>query len=117
MPDPQSVTVTSSSGTVIPNGSEVDLICSVQMNQHVLASDFLLLMVNAQLIKPDGSVLDLANPVMSGTNFTYTAQVISFGESDIGNYTCSAIVTSRHSSTFLTGMGQLDSSPLEIIVG
>ena len=59
VPDPQSVTITSS-GVMIVNGSDVTLICSVQMNsQNILASELSLLMVNASLIKPDGTILDL----------------------------------------------------------
>ena len=67
-------------------------------------------MVTAQLTGPDGSVLALSGPVISGTNFTYTARVSSFGDSDAGNYTCNATIRPQSSLTFLSGIGQLVSN-------
>ena len=66
---------------MVLNGSNVTLNCSIQMNQNVLASELSLLVVNAQLTRPGGAILDLSNPMIEGTNFiyVYTAQVISFG--------------------------------------
>ena len=99
VPDPQSVTVTSSSGGIVLNGSGVTLTCSVQMNQNILSSELSLLMVTAQLVGPEGLVLALSEAEMSGTNFTYTAQVDSFGDSDAGNYTCNASIGLQLPST------------------
>ena len=86
------------------------------MNQNVLPSELSLLMVNAQLTRPDGSVLDLSDPVISGTNFTYTAQVNSFGDSNVGNYTCTATVRPQPFMIFLTGTSEL-SNTATIIIG
>jgi hypothetical protein len=89
------------------------------MNQNLLPSELSLLMVTAELTRPDGSVLVLSEPEISGTNFTYTTRVNSFGDvdSDVGNYTCNATIRPRQpSSTFLTGMGQLVSDPIKLNV-
>ena len=117
VPDLQSVTITSSPGTIVHKGFDVTLNCSVQMNQHVSPFELSLLVMNASLTRPDGAILGLSNPIIVGTNFTYTAQVISFGGNDTGNYTCTAAVRPQPSAIYLTGMGQLESSPLEIIIG
>ena len=86
VPDPKSAMVTSSSGTMIlSNGSGVTLTCSVQMNQNVLTSELPLLMVTAQLIGPDGSVVDLSDPIISGTTYNFTTQVNFFSDNDVGN--------------------------------
>ncbi len=86
------------------------------MNQNILPSELSLLMVTAELTRPDGLVLVLLEPDISGANFTYTAQVSSFGDSDVGNYTCNASVGLRLLSTYLTGTGQL-SNTIQVIIG
>ena len=117
VPDPQSVTITSRPGTKVLNGSNVTLNCSIQMNQNVLASELSLLMVNVQLTRPDGAILNLSNPIIEGTNFIYTAQVISFGDNDVGAYTCNATVRPQPSAFYLIGTGQMKSKPLQIAIG
>ena len=87
------------------------------MDQNVLPSELPLLMVTARLTRPDGSVLNLSNPVISGTTYNFITQVNSFGDSDVGDYTCTATVRLQPSSPFLTGMGQLVSYPIEIVIG
>ena len=88
------------------------------MNEYVLPSELLLLMVVAQLTKPDGTMSPLSNPNISGTTYHFTTKVNSFVDSDVGNYTCTATVTGRRpTATLLTGMGQLESDPVEIIIG
>ena len=102
---------------MIGNGSDVTLICSVQMNnQNILASELSLLMVNASLIKPDGTILDLSNPAMSNTTLNFTTQVNSFSDADVGNYTCNVTVRPQPFSPFLIGMSQLVSDTIEIII-
>ena len=86
------------------------------MNKNILSSELSLLMVTAQLTGPDGSVLALSEAEISGTNFTYTAQVDSFGDSDAGNYTCNASIRLQLPSTYFTGTGQL-SNTIQVIVG
>ena len=105
--DPESITVTSSGGTMVLRGSGVTLTCSVQMNQTVFPSELTLLMVNASLIKPDGSSLDLSNPETSETlTYSFTTQLNAFGDSDVGNYTCNATIRPQPSSPFLIGLSQ-----------
>ena len=101
---------------MVLNGSDVTLICSVQMDQNVLTSELPFLMVNARLTRPDGSVFDLSDPVMSGTTYNFTTQVNSFGDSDVGDYTCTASVRLQASSPFLTGMGELVSNPINLAI-
>ena len=117
VPDPQSVTIISNPGMVVLRGFDVTLTCSVQMNQTILESEVSLLIVNASLIKPDGTVLDLSNPVMSNTTINFITKVKSFGESDVGNYTCNATIRPQPSFIFLIGMGQLESNTIEIVLG
>ena len=86
------------------------------MSQNVSPSELSLLVVNASLTRPDGAILDLSNPTIVGTTFTYTSQVISLGDSDVGTYTCNATVRPRPTSTYLTGTGEL-SGTIQIIIG
>ena len=88
------------------------------MNHNLLLLELFLLTVTAQLIGPDESVLDLSDPENSGTIFTYTAHVDSFGDSDVGNYTCSATVRLQptYELIYLTGTGEL-SDTIEVIIG
>ena len=81
-------------------GSRVILNCTVEMDPAVTNSDLSLLMVDAQLSR-DGTPLALTGPTVTGTTFTYTRVVNSFGRSDSGNYTCTATVRPQPSSTFL----------------
>ena len=78
--------------------------------------DHSLLTVSAHLATPDGLVLDLTDPVMSGTSYTFTTEVSSFDDSDVGNYTCTATVNAQPPSTYLTGTGQL-SHTIQIMIG
>ena len=87
------------------------------MNEYVLPSELSLLMVVAQLTRPDGTTLDLSSPEISGTTYNFITRVNSFGDSDVGNYLCTATVTPRPTATLLTGMGQLESDPVEIMIG
>ena len=75
-----------------------------------------LMTVNASITKPDGTVVVLSNPEIEGTAYKLTTQIISFDDDDVGNYTCNATVRPL-SEVYLTGMGQLVSSPFEIVIG
>ena len=102
---------------MILNGSDVNLTCSVQMGENISSAHLAsLMMVNASITKPDGTVLILSNPEIEGTAYKLTTQIISFGDDDVGNYACNATVRPLH-AVYLTGMGQLVSSPLEIVIG
>ena len=87
------------------------------MNEYVLDTELRLLMVVAQLTGPDGTMSPLSNPYVSGTTYYFTTTVNCFGDSNVGNYTCTATVTPGATATFLTGMGQLESDPVEIMIG
>ena len=84
------------------------------MNSLVMVSELSLLMVNASITRPNGTMLNLK--WISGTTFTYTTQVNSFGDNDVGNYTCNATVRPGPTATFLTGGGEL-SGGIEILIG
>ena len=74
-----------------------------------------LLMVNAQLSR-DGTVLRLSGPTVTGTTFTYSTQLNSFDESDVGNYTCTATVQPHPTSTYLNATkGKSDT--IELVIG
>ena len=96
------------------DGTDVTLTCNVTMGQGVLSSDLSLLMVNTQLSR-DGTKLNRMMSI-SGTTFTYTIQLNSFGRNDSGNYTCTANVTLLQPSTYLTGIRQGTDS-IEIVIG
>ena len=97
--------VTSSNGNsdTVMDGSDITLTCTVMLNPVIVESDLSLLMVDAQLSQPDGTPLALTGPTVTGTTFTYTTQLNSFGRSDSGNYTCNATVRPQQTSTYLTG--------------
>ena len=90
--------------------------CTVELGPAVMESELSLLMVSAQLSR-DGTMLNLTGPTMTDTTFTFEAAVNSFNKSNVGNYTCTATIRPRPSSTFLTGIGQMESLPFEIIIG
>ena len=116
VPAPQSVTLTSSDNVGI-SGSSITLNCTVELDPSVIwESELSLLIVEAQLSRNGTplTMLSLSGPTVTGTTFTFGAEVSSFNESDVGNYTCLATVTPQASSTYLTGTRQLQSSPLEI---
>ena len=50
--------------------------------------------VNVQLSDPAGSPLTTTTPSMSGSTYTSTAMVSSFGRDQSGNYTCTVIINS-----------------------
>ena len=89
--------------------------CTVEMGEGVSQSDLSLLMVDAQLSR-GGTPLDRTGPVISGTTFTYTLQLYSFGRSDSGAFNCTATVRSQQTSTYLTGVGT-QSTVVQIDIG
>ena len=110
VPDPQSVFFTSSPAAPNINGGGVTLTCTVNIYQEILDSEIFLLVVDAQLSRPDGTPLALTGPTVTGTTFTYTAQLNSFGRNDSGNYTCTATVRPQPPSVYLNGTGELSSA-------
>ena len=102
-------------GLIQTLGSDITLICTVELDSAIVESDLSLLIVDAQLSQ-DGTPLVLTDPTVTGTTFTYTIQLDSFGRSDSGNYTCTATVRPLPTSTYLTGSSQ-DSSTIEVTAG
>ena len=103
---------------MVLNGSNVTLTCYVQMGENLLPAHLeSLMMVNASITKPDGTVLVLSEPEVEGTAYKLTTQIISFGDKDVGNYICNATVRPSPFTVYLTGMGQLVSSPFKIVIG
>ena len=115
MPSP-TVTLSSVPTGTIAAGSIVTLTCTVTMNQAVRESDLSWLMVEARLTRPDGTMLSLLNPVISGTTFTFTTRLSPFGRSDAGNYMCRATVRPQTSvSSYLTASNTVTSQPLSFV--
>ena len=69
-----------------PVGANVTLTCSVELSPAVDVP----VTVNVQLSDPAGSPLTTTTPSMSGSTYTSTAMVSSFGRDQSGNYTCTA---------------------------
>ena len=117
VPNPLSVTITSTSGNIIHNGSNVILKCAVELDPAVMEPEISLLIVKAQLFR-EGILLEtLADKVVTGTTFTYTTQLSSFSDNDVGNYTCTATIRPKPTSTYLTGTGQQKSNTIELAIG
>ena len=90
--------------------------CTIELDLMILESDLSLLNVSAEISR-NGTVLTQTSQSVDGTIFNFGATVNFFSQSDVGNYVCSATVTPLPSSSFLTGMGQRESEPFEIIIG
>ena len=110
------VTLSNDPTGAIGAGFTVTLTCTVTMNQAVRESDLSLLMVEASLTRPDGTMLSLLNPVISGTTFTFTTRLSPFGRSDAGNYICMATVRPQPSiSSDLTASNTVTSQSLNLV--
>ena len=94
--------VTSNMADFVQVGSDVTLTCAIEFGTTVVDSDLSLLMVDAQLSR-NGTPLTLTGPTVTGTTFTYTIQLDSFGRNDSGNYNCSATVKPKPTSSYLVG--------------
>ena len=81
-------------------GTSITLTCTLMLNSAIAASDISLLMVDAQLSR-DGTPLTLTGPTVTGTTFTYTTQINSFGRIDSGNYVCTATVRSKPTQMYI----------------
>ena len=90
VPTPSSLMLTSNSGNpddvTVVVGSDLTLTCTLVLNSALMGSENALLMVEAQLSR-NGTSLTIASRSITGTTFTYTTQLSSFGRSDSGNYT------------------------------
>ena len=88
--------------------------CTIELDTIILESDLSLLNVSAEISR-NGTILTQTSQSVDGTTFNIGATVNFFSQSDIGNYVCTATVMPLSSS--LTGMGQRESEPFEIIIG
>ena len=81
-------------------------------------SDISLLLVDPHLTR-DGTPLAFSALAVSGTTFTYTIQLESLGKRENGNYTCTATVRPKPTSTYLAVSGDSiqDAATLVIAVG
>ena len=57
--------------------------------------------INVQLIDPSGTPLTTSALSMSGSAYTVTSAVSSFGRDHSGNYSCTAAVISSNNNSFL----------------
>ena len=97
-------------------GSDVTLTCTVELSSAVVESDLSLLMVDTQLSR-DGMPLAITGLTVTGTTFVYTIQLSSFDTRDAGNYTCTATVRPKPTSTHLTASGDSVQAAIVIMAG
>lgn len=118
-PAPSSLMLTSNLGNTdfaTVGSSNITLTCTLVLNSAIVVSDLSLLMVDAQLSR-DGTPLTIHGRTMTDTTFTYTTRLNPFGESDSGNYTCTATIIPQLTSTYLTGNEMLSSNTVSIRAG
>ena len=96
-------------------GSDLTLTCTLVLNSAIMRSENTLLMVEAQLSR-NGTALPLPSLSVTGTTFTYTTQLSSFGRGDSGNYTCSVTIRPLPTAVYLTG-NEILSSYINIRAG
>ena len=73
---------------VLAGGPEIDV--PLNVNFELLRTD------------PGGSPLTITTPSVSGSSYTSTATISSFGRSDSGVYTCRASVSSASTNTYIS---------------
>ena len=71
--------------------------------------------VNVQLTDPAGSPLTTTTPSMSGSTYTSTAMISSFGGNQSGVYTCTAIINSTYNSFLIDSDSQ--SNMIRVTIG
>ena len=105
VPTPSSIVLISSEANSdwILIGSGITFTCTVALNPAILGSEIFLLAVDVQLSR-DGTPLTLTGPIVTGTTFTYTAQLDSFETSDFGSYTCIATIRPQATSGYVLGV-------------
>ena len=80
-----------------PIGANVTLICTVELSPFIDVP----VAINAELFDPTGRSLTINPLLVSGSTYTMTAEINSFGRNQSGIYSCSISLTST--SLFLTG--------------
>ena len=111
VPFPTWVNITSEPVSPIqPNRSQVILICTVELNPAVDVP----VIVYVWLTDPAGNLLTITTTSVSGSTYTTTATIRSFGREQSGVYSCAATVNS--SSPYLTN-SSLKSGMAYVTVG
>ena len=111
VPIPTSVIIISNPvSPVRPVESNVTVTCNVRLSPAVDVP----VTVNFKVIDPVGSLLTTTTPSVSGSTYTSTAMVNTFGRSQSGEYTCRASISSL--SPFLIDSG-VKASASNITVG
>ena len=80
-----------------PVGSDVTLTCVVELSPIVGVS----VTVNIQLTNPAGIPRSTTIPSVSGSTYTITSMVRSFGRGQSGFYTCRATVSATLANSFI----------------
>ena len=97
---------------VRPIGSTVTLTCMADLDPAVDVP----VTVDIQLSDPAGRTLTTTTPSVSGSTYTSTAMVNSFGREQSGVYTCRATVASSPPNSFLF-VSSPQSGTLRVTVG
>ena len=99
VPAPASIAIVSNKPNPIrPIGSTVTLTCTVELSPAVDVP----VTVNIHLSDPAGSPLNTTLPLVSGSSYTTTAMISSFGRNQSGIYTCTMNTSSTLTSPFIT---------------
>ena len=100
VPAPTSIIIRSSKPNPIrPVGSDVNVTCTAVLSPAVDVP----VTVDIQLSDPAGRTLTTTTPSISGSNYTTSAMVSSFGRNQSGNYTCTVNTSSTLASSFIAG--------------
>ena len=103
VPAPTSVILSSSiANLILPFGSDVILVCIVVLTSGPGID--VPLNVNFELLRTDpaGSPLITTHPSVSGSTYSSTAMISSFGRNDSGVYTCRATASSASTNTYIS---------------
>ena len=86
---PPIITTTAIPGQVAITGSNITLLCNVQLDPSVDST----VIVNTTWTTPGGAPLSGSNPLWIGSSNQSTLMLTSLGTGDVGNYICGVSVT------------------------
>ena len=95
-------------GNVQPFGSDVTLTCNASLTSTPDVEVPLNVTFELLRMDPAGSLLPTTTPSVSGSTYTSTATISSFGRNDSGNYTCRVTISSIN--THLTSSNNTSNS-------
>lgn len=114
VPAPESIaTVSNKPNPIRPIGSTVTLSCIVELSPAVDVP----VNVNIQLRDPAGRTLTTTLPLVSGSSYTATAMISSFGRSQSGIYTCTVNVSPILASPFITDRQIASEAAIRVTAG